>query len=169
MHYPYVHKIVLRVLNLIYFGKELEGIKDHSSNLTLLVQAAIERMAAQISSLKTIGVYTTGPSPEETLLLSRIAVEFPGIDVIELTDAETVPQKRPAIHPKLVLSITPIDRFDLNVLVVSPFLEPEEVAKVRDYLLLSENEDVLKEDDLHSLPSLSQVLDERRILLDVDV
>jgi mannitol operon transcriptional antiterminator len=135
--YPYVFQIAARACDRLSLPGVGEVPEEEVGFLAMHLGAAMERLKSR-PRLRVLVVCGEGIATA-WLLVSRLRVELPELDIVEVTSAWDLNLERFSDkHLDAVVSTLPLATDALPVIEVSPFLRPAEVTRIRECLGLDD-------------------------------
>lgn len=170
--YNYVFEVARHAGEILsaHVGKPVP--EDEIGYLAMHFGAAMERLRPFPGTRKRVVVVCGEGVATAWLLVSRLRAELPNIDVVEVMSAHEVQrQQNFEIDIDAIISILPLERKDMPVIVVSPLLHVEDVRLLRQNLGISVP--VTLDDEIEyasaSSKSLAALLKDETIALNVEI
>jgi len=133
--YPYVFQVARRASAVLADKVGASIPEEEIAYITMHLGAAMERLRNRLGP--RILIVCGEGTATAWLLVSRIQVEFPEIEIVEVMPAFKASKQYALAHDvTAVISTVPIAAADVPVVLVNPLLQPQDITNIREALKL---------------------------------
>lgn len=131
--YAHIYFIAENCVDIIYRHFNFKISEDEIGYLTMYFAAAMERLCISERKKKVLVICNAGRATA-MLLVSRIRVEFPSIDIVGVMSYLEWKNRVDSIEYDLIVSTIPIQVKNTPVVIASPLLASQDAANIRAFL-----------------------------------
>jgi mannitol operon transcriptional antiterminator len=131
--YAHIYLIAEHCADIVYRHFNSHISEDEIGYLTMYFAAAMERLCISERKKKVLVICNAGRATA-MLLVSRIRVEFPNIDIVGVMSYLEWKNRVDSIEYDLIVSTIPVQVKDTPVVIASPLLASQDAANIRTVL-----------------------------------
>ena len=171
MQYPYIFEVTQKSMRTIQDSIGLHFPEEEIGYLSLHLGAAMERLRYKPANQKRILIICVEGIATAWLLVSRIRAELPELEIVQVLSLLEFKKRMDDFRSiDAIISTLPLDLNSIPVISVNPFLNTEDILKLKKELNLStipvpDQKNVQEHDEGYPLISL---LTPERIILRVN-
>jgi transcriptional antiterminator/mannitol/fructose-specific phosphotransferase system IIA component (Ntr-type) len=133
--YPYVLQVVERAHRVLEQAAGVEVPEEEMAYIAMHLAAAMERLRSRPETRQRVLIVCGEGTATAWLLVSRIQVELPQIEIVEVTSVVKVSEEYLRAHDvSAIISTVPIKASPVPVIVVNPLLQDEDKANIKALL-----------------------------------
>lgn len=136
--YPYIFEVAKRSVQVL---EERVGKQVPEAEIGLIAMhyaAAMERLRRPPGAKTRVLVICHAGVATAWLLVSRLRAEFPGIDIVAVMPALDLQRQPSLADADIIVSTIPLQSHDLRTVVVTPFLDDDDIARLQQALALEQ-------------------------------